>query len=118
MSTPELDRSLLERKDRDELHAIAGAVGVKAPTRMRKADLITAILDAAGAATPATSAAKPRTVRSARASAVAAASVEAIAAEENALAADAAEPEIAPRPRRNPASARAAAQETEAPAEP
>jgi len=118
MSTPELDRSLLERKDRDELHAIAGAVGVKAPTRMRKADLITAILDAAGAAAPATSAAKPRTVRSARASAVAAASVEAIAAEENALAADAAEPEIAPRPRRNPASARAAAQETEAPAEP
>ena len=73
MSTPELDRSLLERKDRDELHAIAGAVGVKAPTRMRKADLITAILDAAGAAAP-SAAAKPRTVRSARASAVAASS--------------------------------------------
>jgi transcription termination factor Rho len=118
MSTPELDRSLLERKDRDELHAIAGAVGVKAPTRMRKADLITAILDAAGAAAPA-AAAKPRTVRSARASAVAAASVEAIAAEENALAADAAEPEIAPRPRRSPASARAAEPEAaEVPAEP
>ncbi len=46
MSTTELDRSMLEGKDREELHAIAGAVGVKAPTRMRKADLVTAILEA------------------------------------------------------------------------
>ena len=42
MSTTDLDRSMLEGKDREELHAIAGAVGVKAPTRMRKADLVTA----------------------------------------------------------------------------
>ncbi len=40
MSTTELDRSMLDGKDREELHAIAGAVGVKAPTRMRKADLV------------------------------------------------------------------------------
>jgi hypothetical protein len=35
MSTQELDRSVLDGKDREELHAIAGAIGVKAPTRMR-----------------------------------------------------------------------------------
>ena len=77
MGTTELDRSMLDGKDREELHAIAGAVGVKAPTRMRKADLITAILEAASgngdttAAAPVASApAKTRTVRSARASEV------------------------------------------------
>src|SRR6202165_5866852 len=47
MSTQELDRSMLDAKDREELHAIAGAMGVKAPTRMRKSELIDAILDAA-----------------------------------------------------------------------
>ena len=47
MSTQELDRSMLDSKDREELHAIAGAMGVKAPTRMRKSELIDAILDAA-----------------------------------------------------------------------
>ena len=31
MSTAELDRSTLDGKDREELHAIAGAMGVKAP---------------------------------------------------------------------------------------
>ena len=40
MSTTELDRSMLDGKDREELHAIAAAVGVKAPTRMRKAELV------------------------------------------------------------------------------
>ena len=43
----QIDRSVLAGKDRDELHTIAGAIGVKAATRMRKADLIDAILDAA-----------------------------------------------------------------------
>src|SRR5437016_5896547 len=47
MSTAELDRSVLDAKDREELHAIAGAMGVNAPTRMRKAELIDAILAAA-----------------------------------------------------------------------
>ena len=43
----QIERSVLAGKDRDELHTIAGAIGVKAATRMRKADLIEAILDAA-----------------------------------------------------------------------
>ena len=43
----QIDRSVLAGKDRDELHTIAGAIGVKAATRMRKADLIEAILNAA-----------------------------------------------------------------------
>ena len=43
----QIDRSVLAGKDRDELHTIAGAIGVKAATRMRKADLIDAILNAA-----------------------------------------------------------------------
>ena len=38
---------MLDGKDREELHTIAGAMGVKAATRMRKADLIDAILAAA-----------------------------------------------------------------------
>ena len=42
----QIERSMLAGKDRDELHTIAGAVGVKSATRMRKADLIDAILGA------------------------------------------------------------------------
>lgn len=106
MSTAEVDRSALDGKDREELHAIAGAMGVNAPTRMRKAELIDAILAAAGGE-PASGngesedAPARRTVRSARASEVDADSLEALAEEENALGADGGnEPEIAPRPRR------------------
>src|SRR5918996_414890 len=47
MSENELDRTVLDSKDREELHAIAGAMGVRAATRMKKADLIDAILGAA-----------------------------------------------------------------------
>ena len=46
----EIERSMLTSKDREELHTIAGAMGVKAATRMRKADLIDAILAAANVA--------------------------------------------------------------------
>ena len=46
MSDTELDRSVLDTKDREELHQIAGAMGVNAATRMKKADLIDAILGA------------------------------------------------------------------------
>jgi transcription termination factor Rho len=46
MSDEGLDRSVLDGKDREELHQIAGAMGVQAPTRMKKADLIDAILGA------------------------------------------------------------------------
>src|SRR5215218_6731636 len=62
----QIDRSVLAGKDRDELHTIAGAIGVKAATRMRKADLIDAILNAAnggndtGDANGATEPSKPR----------------------------------------------------------
>jgi transcription termination factor Rho len=113
MSTTELDRSMLDSKDRDELHAIAAAVGVKAPTRMRKAELVSAILDAAtgGNGAPASdapasdapgpTAVRSRTVRSARSSQVDRDSVAALAAEEDAIASvDDAAPDIAPRPRR------------------
>jgi transcription termination factor Rho len=105
MSTTELDRSMLDGKDREELHAIAAAVGVKAPTRMRKAELVSAILEAATGASAggnggATEAPRSRTVRSAKASQVDRDSVAALAAEEDAIASvDAADPEIAPRPR-------------------
>ena len=107
MSTAEIDRSTLDGKDRDELHAIAGAMGVNAPTRMRKAELIDAIMAAAGGEASsgngdAEGSSGRRTIRSARASEVEDDSIEALAAEQNALdSADAdAEPEIPPRPAR------------------
>jgi transcription termination factor Rho len=52
MSDQELDRSVLDTKDREELHQIAGAMGVSAATRMKKADLIDAILQAANGGKP------------------------------------------------------------------
>ncbi len=115
MSTQELDRSMLDAKDREELHAIAGAMGVNAPTRMRKSELIDAILDAAeggpagdtgDADGPADGADAPRrTIRSARASELAADSVAALIAEEEALpAVEAAEP--SPQPPRPPTTTR------------
>jgi transcription termination factor Rho len=120
----QLERSMLDGKDREELHAIAGAMGVKGVTRLRKADLVDAILNAAGGeggsaepagraskATKATKSAKngadtaspaKRAVRSKKASELEAESIDALAAEEDALAAAASEgePEIAPRPQR------------------
>jgi transcription termination factor Rho len=117
MSEP-LDRSLLDGKDREELHAIAGAMGVKAPTRMRKADLIEAILGAANGdngegdnGSEGGSAAR-RTVRSARASELAAATVDALADEENALPNGDTEPVFAPRPRRSGSAVSEAATDT------
>ena len=55
----QIDRSVLAGKDRDELHTIAGAIGVKAATRMRKADLIDAILAAANGGESAADAGSP-----------------------------------------------------------
>jgi transcription termination factor Rho len=87
----QIDRSVLTRKDRDELHTIAGAIGVKAATRMRKADLIDAILAAANggeASAPEASGepvTKPRRVRSTKSSAAPADDLAALAAEEDAL---------------------------------
>ncbi len=97
----QIERSMLAGKDRDELHTIASAVGVKSATRMRKADLIEAILNAAnGTDGPAPAAASTngddapkarRAVRSARASQLDADPIAALAAEEEALGADTAD---------------------------
>ncbi|HEX4531647.1 MAG TPA: Rho termination factor N-terminal domain-containing protein, partial [Acidimicrobiia bacterium] len=103
-----IDRSVLAGKDRDELHTIAGAIGVKAATRMRKADLIDAILNAAnggndaGDANGAAEVPTPRRVRSARASQLPADDpIAALAAEEDSLGADGGDGDDAamPRPR-------------------
>src|SRR5215469_7182053 len=48
MSEPQLERSVLEAKERDELLAIASALGANPAARAKKADLITAILRATG----------------------------------------------------------------------
>jgi transcription termination factor Rho len=93
-SEQEAERSVLAAKDREELHTIAGAMGVKAATRMRKADLIEAILavtdgNAANGESEAPEP-KPRRVRSVRASELeqdSGDSIAALAEEENALAA-------------------------------
>jgi transcription termination factor Rho len=126
MSTQELDRSMLDGKDREELHAIAGAMGVKAPTRMRKSELIDAILDAAEGGAPDTGGngdqpadvvdpsshpaaagdadaapSRPRTIRSARASELERDPVAALVADEEALptadGSSIAEPAVSPR---------------------
>ena len=44
----QLERSVLEGKERDELHAIAQALSVKTTTRTKKADIIDGILKALG----------------------------------------------------------------------
>jgi transcription termination factor Rho len=95
MSENELDRSVLDSKDREELHAIAGAMGVRAATRMKKADLIDAILGAAnnntagatqdGSDDNATD--RPKRVRSRRASEADVDPIAELAAEEEAIAA-------------------------------
>jgi transcription termination factor Rho len=65
------DRSQLDGKDREQLSEIASALGVKAISRMRKADLVDAIVTATGADNGATSSAngtaateRPRRIRS------------------------------------------------------
>ncbi len=48
MSGPQLERSVLQRKERDELHAIAQAMALKTGSRTKKADIIDQILRATG----------------------------------------------------------------------
>jgi transcription termination factor Rho len=122
MSTTELDRSMLDSKDREELHAIANAMGVKAPTRMRKSELVDAILDAVGenngdsgssaSGSAGDDAAARRTVRSARASELEGDDLEALAEEQNALASSD-EPEVEPRPRRTSSSSTSSSDDAE-----
>ena len=47
-STEALERSVLESKDREQLLAIAAALGVKATSRAKKADIIAKILEQTG----------------------------------------------------------------------
>ena len=125
-SEQQLERSMLDGKDREELHAIAGAMGVKGITRLRKADLVDAILAAAAgqggggngskSKALANGATKKRAVRSKKASELSGgADLAALAAEEAELAKAGSEPEpqIAPRPARGSADTATA---TEAPA--
>jgi transcription termination factor Rho len=69
-SPPPFERSVLERKERDELATIAEAMGVKPSARMLKSTLIDQILRAAGIETATED--KPRRVRTSRAAAAAA----------------------------------------------
>jgi transcription termination factor Rho len=86
MSDTELDRSVLDTKDREELHQIAGAMGVNAATRMKKADLIEAILGAVDGGDASDGGNRPKRVRSRRASEADDPMAE-LAAEEEAIAA-------------------------------
>jgi transcription termination factor Rho len=86
MSDTELDRSVLDTKDREELHQIAGAMGVNAATRMKKADLIDAILGAVDGGDASDGGSRPKRVRSRRAS-EADDPIAELAAEEEAIAA-------------------------------
>jgi transcription termination factor Rho len=79
------DRSQLDGKDREQLSEIATALGVKSISRMRKADLIDAIVKATKSSNgAATDAPKPRKVRSTRAAGLD--DLASLAEEENALA--------------------------------
>ena len=49
----QLERSVLESKERDELHAIAQAMSLKTTSRTKKADIIDQILEATGVSGPA-----------------------------------------------------------------
>jgi transcription termination factor Rho len=70
MSEPQLERSVLEAKEREELYAIAEALGTKPGSRARKSDLIVQILRATGVVVdeeePDATVDKPRRVTRAR----------------------------------------------------
>jgi transcription termination factor Rho len=48
VDSADLQRATLERKDKEELTTIAAALGLKASSRSKKADLVTLILEASG----------------------------------------------------------------------
>src|SRR5213082_921070 len=92
----QLERSVLEAKERDELHAIAEALSLKPGSRTKKADLINQILRATGAevadtvnGTASNGEDKPRRTRTSRAKAAA----DDTADDTNASSADTPEPE-------------------------
>ena len=98
MSDTELDRSVLDTKDREELHQIAGAMGVNAATRMKKADLIDAILGAVDGGDASDGGNRPKRVRSRRAS-EADDPIAELAAEEEAIASAGGSDEASDQPR-------------------
>ncbi len=49
MAAEALEQSVLESKDKDQLLAIAKALGLKASTRTKKSDIIDQILETTGA---------------------------------------------------------------------
>jgi transcription termination factor Rho len=66
VDSQQLERSVLEGKDRDELHSIATAMGGKVPSRARKAEIVDQILELAGVTDTAPAPAKPRRTASKR----------------------------------------------------
>src|SRR5215218_8123253 len=72
-SQPPLERSVLERKERDELATIAEAMGVKPSARASKSTLIDSILREAGIESPPEDAKPRRATRVSKAAAAAAA---------------------------------------------
>ncbi|HYL50495.1 MAG TPA: transcription termination factor Rho, partial [Acidimicrobiia bacterium] len=78
------DRSQLDGKDREQLSEIATALGVKSISRMRKADLVDAIVKATKSSNGGATAPKARKVRSTRAAEID--DLASLADEENALA--------------------------------
>ncbi len=112
------DRSQLDGKDREQLSEIATALGVKSISRMRKADLVDAIVKAAKSSNGAAGdAPKTRKVRSTRAAAVD--DLASLADEENALPTQDAPDEMAlirPRRRSGTTGGNGAGTEEDAPA--
>jgi transcription termination factor Rho len=101
MSETQLERSVLEAKEREELFAIADALGAKPAARAKKADLVTQILRATGIESPpsdsgADASEKPKRTRARKAPAPPAAVVETPATETPAPETPAAETAAAP----------------------
>jgi transcription termination factor Rho len=108
------DRSQLDGKDREQLSEIAGALGVKSISRMRKADLVDAIVQAAtgpnGSGSDKAGAPKAKKIRSSRGGGD---DLAALAEEENALASEPPEETMdAIRPRRRSGGAASNGAET------
>ena len=87
MSEQQLERSVLEGKDREELFAIADALGTKPGSRAKKADLVNQILHATGVEASAEADEKPKRTRSGRSKAANGADGETAAAPDQAEAA-------------------------------
>ncbi len=86
--TDTFDRTQLDGKDRGQLSEIAAALGVKAVSRMRKAELVDAIVSAAQSGSPSSNGGESSRPRKIRSTVTGGGDLAALAEEENALAAD------------------------------